>query len=626
MFSTLFLVAAVQLCTAAKVDPILKQDDRISPQQLPDEKLFFGDMKLNAKQKDALKNGKNMGGMPNGGNSFAAVKGVNLRWTDGVIPYEIDCSLENLEDAVDSIKKAIAEWEEKTCIRFVKRTNEKYFLRFFRNTHCWGNVGMTSYTSISVGYGCEYQHVMTHEIGHVVGFYHEQNRKDRDDYVTVHWENIGQFKDAFDIVKNTDSLGVPYDYESIMHYPWNAFSSNGKNTMSPKRNLNGKVPYIGLSKADAEQVSRMYNCPAIEKKRAEARARREVREKRDVYDCVDENQYCADWAKAGHCSFSSYVQKYCKMSCGSSVCKGSDCRDNYSECPDWASIGHCTLNTRVARECQLSCNPYCNGTQPQTTKSPPVTNPPKTKAPTTITPAPSQRPNPTDHVTPKPGPKRRFLGKGILCKDYYDRCDGWAKSGECDNNPGWMRRNCMLSCKVTTCDMGIQKPDGQCADPLGLAADGSGNFKIPDSAFYSPANLAPGGGWAAAAKNARLYMADDYNNKRIGAWCAASHDSAKSADGYVQVDLGQQKTISYIATQGRDKYFERIERFKIQYSTDGSNFQTYQLNGKDEIFDGNCDHVTPVLNQFTTPIQARYIRYLPWNWNFPCLRMELYGC
>ena len=71
----------------------------------------------------------------------------------------------------------------------------------------------------------------------------------------------GQFKDAFDIVHNTDSLGVAYDYESIMHYPWNAFSSNGKNTMTAKKPLNGKTPYIELSKADAEQTSLMYNCP-----------------------------------------------------------------------------------------------------------------------------------------------------------------------------------------------------------------------------------------------------------------------------------------------------------------------------------------------------------------------------
>jgi len=281
---------------------------------------------LNAKQKDALENGKNMGGMPNnGGNSFAAVKGVNLRWTNAVIPYEIDCSIENLEDAVDSVKRAMAEWEAKTCIRFVKRTNERYFLKFFRDTHCWGNVGMTSYTKISVGYGCEYQHVMTHEIGHVVGFYHEQNRKDRDQYVKVHWENIGQFKDAFDIVKNTDSLGVPYDYESIMHYPWNAFSSNGRNTMSPKQDLQGKTPYIALSKADAEQTSLMYNCPAIEKKRAAARSKRHIgeiyRNKRDLRDCIDKNEYCPDWAKAGHCTLSTYVQENCKMSCDHHLAK-----------------------------------------------------------------------------------------------------------------------------------------------------------------------------------------------------------------------------------------------------------------------------------------------------------------
>ena len=66
-------------------------DERNSPQQLPGD-LHFGDMQLNEKQKDALKKGKNMAGMTNS-NSFAAVQGVNLRWTNGVIPYVIDCSL-----------------------------------------------------------------------------------------------------------------------------------------------------------------------------------------------------------------------------------------------------------------------------------------------------------------------------------------------------------------------------------------------------------------------------------------------------------------------------------------------------------------------------------------------------
>jgi hypothetical protein len=139
----------------------------------------------------------------------------------------------------------------------------KYNLMFFRGSHCWAYVGQVSNSRISIGDGCDYQHVMTHEIGHVVGMYHEQNRKDRDNYVNVHWSEIGQFKSAFRIEDMGISLGVAYDYESIMHYPWSAFSSTGKDTMSPKK-ATKLVPYIALSAKDAEQTSLMYDCPKIE--------------------------------------------------------------------------------------------------------------------------------------------------------------------------------------------------------------------------------------------------------------------------------------------------------------------------------------------------------------------------
>ena len=63
--------------------------------------------------------------------------------------------------------------------------------------------------------------IVLHELGHAIGFYHEQSRVDRDNYLLVKWDNIRP-ANSFNFNRASTSAysdyGVPYDYNSIMHY------------------------------------------------------------------------------------------------------------------------------------------------------------------------------------------------------------------------------------------------------------------------------------------------------------------------------------------------------------------------------------------------------------------------
>ena len=152
-----------------------------------------------------------------------------------------------------------------------------------------------------------------------------------------------------------------------------------------------------------------------------------------------------------------------------------------------------------------------------------------------------------------------------------------------------MAKYCLGTCKgksKTKCDEYGLKPEGACANPLGMSADAKGNYKIPDSAITSNRGHMRDGSWEAEARNARLYFTDDHKNRRIGAWCSRTSDVTTNSLQSLVVDLSKVKRITHIATQGRDKYFERVSEFKVGYSDDGRKFYAYTENGEERIFQG----------------------------------------
>jgi hypothetical protein len=108
---------------------------------------------------------------------------------------------------------------------------------------------------------------LLHEMGHVIGLWHEQSRPDRDSYITVNYNNVikGSWSN-FAIATDNEQLLAPYDYASVMQYPAFAFSRNGGpviETIPAGIPLNGTeglpVPaQADYSAGDKESIERLY--------------------------------------------------------------------------------------------------------------------------------------------------------------------------------------------------------------------------------------------------------------------------------------------------------------------------------------------------------------------------------
>lgn len=161
--------------------------------------------------------------------------GAQFRWPNCEIPYDIDATLPNQNRVTD----AINHWQSNTRFRFILRTAANAasypdWVTFRPSSGCSSSVGRQGGQQfVNLGAGCTTGNAI-HEIGHVAGLWHEQSRQDRDTFVTIHWDKIQPgLEHNFDQhITDGDDVGA-YDYGSIMHYPRDAFSIDGSDTITP---------------------------------------------------------------------------------------------------------------------------------------------------------------------------------------------------------------------------------------------------------------------------------------------------------------------------------------------------------------------------------------------------------
>ncbi|MBN3300558.1 bone morphogenetic protein 1a [Amia ocellicauda] len=192
-------------------------------------------------------------------------------WPEGVIPYVISGNFSGSQRAI--FRQAMRHWEKHTCVTFIERTQEESYIVFtYRPCGCCSYVGRRGGgpQAISIGKNCDKFGIVVHELGHVIGFWHEHTRPDRDEHVSIVRENI-QPGQEYNFLKmepeEVDSLGEIYDFDSIMHYARNTFSRGiFLDTIMPRYDVNGVRPPIGqrtrLSKGDIAQARKLYKCSA----------------------------------------------------------------------------------------------------------------------------------------------------------------------------------------------------------------------------------------------------------------------------------------------------------------------------------------------------------------------------
>ncbi|CAL4066137.1 unnamed protein product, partial [Meganyctiphanes norvegica] len=117
---------------------------------------------------------------------------------------------------------------------------------------------------VHIGKTCTPLGIVTHELCHALGLYHEHQRSDRDEYLAINLDNIRVGYNSEFKKKRDEQFSIPFDLTSIMHYSVKVFSKNEKKTLITKNPMDMELidrmtsQIKGLTYRDKHLINKIY--------------------------------------------------------------------------------------------------------------------------------------------------------------------------------------------------------------------------------------------------------------------------------------------------------------------------------------------------------------------------------
>ena len=145
-------------------------------------------------------------------------------WPNGIVPFQFDANVSGPRQG--AMLAAMDVWENVANVDFRPRDGETNHIHIRNSTGNSSSIGMRNGQQIVNIASWGNRFIMVHELGHALGYWHEQSRWDRGNFVQIIWANIAAgMANNFNVRSVPGGEYGPYDFDSVMHYGQCSFSN-----------------------------------------------------------------------------------------------------------------------------------------------------------------------------------------------------------------------------------------------------------------------------------------------------------------------------------------------------------------------------------------------------------------